>query len=405
VRELSRRYGESVFRETKLLEQRAYLRADQRSVTTTLMADALRHSAYYKSLPPPAVRDSGWHATQQPVFFEQRYAAKEAITRPLPVCEPTPSLSWIPWPPVLATALADGTGAATIKRAPAEPPPASAAASAGIHLIVFVHGFHGSSYDLRTMRDLLALLLPTKDKVRFLCSQSNEEHTAHASFETLGANLAKEITDFMRSENIVHSCSRVSLVCHSFGAIIGRVALSRPDLEGLRPLLHTYVSFSGPHLGMLYGSNALVELGMWGLRRWKKAQCLTELSLKDKPEASETLLYRLSKQPVLGLFTNVLLVSSIEDRYVPHHSARVQLCEEAIHDVRNGHIFASMVHNLLGPLSEVNLVHVEIHFGDPPEDKILAKLDAAIGRTAHISFLDNKAFVEMFVYTYLAYFV
>jgi hypothetical protein len=64
-----------------------------------------------------------------------------------------------------------------------------------------------------------------------------------------------------------------------------------------------------------------------------------------------------------------------------------------------------MVHNLLGPLSEVNLVHVEIHFGDPPEDKILAKLDAAIGRTAHISFLDNKAFVEMFVYTYLAYFV
>jgi hypothetical protein len=241
--------------------------------------------------------------------------------------------------------------------------------------------------------------------VRFLCSQSNEEHTAHASFETLGANLAKEITDFMRSENIVQACSRVSLVCHSFGAIIGRVALSRPDLEGLRPLLHTYVSFSGPHLGMLYGSNALVELGMWGLRRWKKAQCLTELSLKDKPEASETLLYRLSKQPVLGLFTNVLLVSSIEDRYVPHHSARVQLCEEAIHDVRNGHIFASMVHNLLGPLSEVNLMHVEIHFGDPPEDKILAKLDAAIGRTAHISFLDNKAFVEMFVYTYLAYFV
>lgn len=46
----------------------------------------------------------------------------------------------------------------------------------------------------------------------------------------------------------------------------------------------------------------------------------------------------------------------------------------------------------------------QVHFGDPPEDKILAKLDAAIGRTAHISFLDNDAFVQMFVYTYLQFF-
>jgi len=45
--------------------------------------------------------------------------------------------------------------------------------------------------------------------------------------------------------------------------------------------LHTYVSFSGPHLGMLYTSNLLVELGVWGLRKWKHAHCLTELSLKD----------------------------------------------------------------------------------------------------------------------------
>ena len=155
---------------------------------------------------------------------------------------------------------------------------------------------------------------------------------------------------------------------------------------------------------MLYGSNALVELGMWGLRRFKKAQCLTELSLKDTREPTQTLLYRLSKQPVLSLFSNVLLVSSIEDRYVPHHSARIQLCEEAIHDARNGSIFASMVHNLLGPLTDVNIVHIEVHFGDPPDDKILARLDAAIGRTAHISFLDNDAFVTMFARTYIEYF-
>ena len=107
-----------------------------------------------------------------------------------------------------------------------------------------------------------------------------------------------------------------------------------PDLAPLRPLLHTYTSFSGPHLGMLYSSNALVEIGMWGLRRWKGARCLTELSLKDAADPADAFLYRLAKQPVLGLFRHVLLVSAGEDRYVPHHSARIQLCEEALHDER-----------------------------------------------------------------------
>ena len=45
--------------------------------------------------------------------------------------------------------------------------------------------------------------------------------------------------------------------------------------------VHTLITLSTPHLGMLYGSNALVELGMWGLRRWSGAKCLTELSFKD----------------------------------------------------------------------------------------------------------------------------
>jgi len=274
-----------------------------------------------------------------------------------------------------------------------------------VHFYVFVHGFHGNAYDLRAMRDMLALTLPNKERCKFLCSSSNEEYTAHASFERLGANLACEVLEYIRDEALGHRLTRVSFVCHSFGSIIARVALSRPDMAHLKPLLHTYLSFSGPHLGMLYGSNALVELGMWGLRRWKKAQCLTELSLKDAKDPAASLLYRLSKQPVLEHFKNVLLASSIEDRYVPHHSARVQLCDEAIHDGRYGSIFVSMVHNLLSPLTHVNLLHIEVHFGEPPASTVFAQLDAAIGRTAHISFLDNDAFISMFVHAYLGYFV
>ena len=34
----------------------------------------------------------------------------------------------------------------------------------------------------------------------------------------------------------------------------------------------------------------------------------------------------------------------------------------------------------------------------------MARLDAAIGRTAHINFLDNDTFVQMFVHAYLGFF-
>ena len=127
---------------------------------------------------------------------------------------------------------------------------------------------------------------------------------------------------------------------------------------------------------------------------------------------------RLRSQPELRCFKNVILVSSVEDRYVPHHSARVQLCAEvrcttpveaepctaeqcgrpsatsfichvhqsmcnasprirhtpcmhageycrqAVHDTRYGSAFISMVHNLMSALAETNLVHVEVHFGE-----------------------------------------
>eukprot|EP00966_Prymnesium_polylepis_P077838 1803980-Prymnesium_polylepis.1 len=184
---------------------------------------------------------------------------------------------------------------------------------------------------------------------------------------------------------------KISFVCHSFGGIICRAALAHEDFKPLLPKLHTLVTLSSPHLGMLYGTNSLVELGIWGLRKFRNAQCLTELSLKDGKTASSSFLYSLSKADVLSHFKNILLVSSIEDRYVPHHSARLQLCREAIADHRTGSTFVSMVHNLLAPLGNCNLLHIEVNFGTKPEAKLMSQLDSAIGRTAHISYLENDS--------------
>lgn len=56
--------------------------------------------------------------------------------------------------------------------------------------------------------------------------------------------------------------TRISFVAHSLGTIIVRSALSRPQLRPILPRLHTFLSLSGPHLGTLFNSSGLVNMGI-----------------------------------------------------------------------------------------------------------------------------------------------
>ena len=89
------------------------------------------------------------------------------------------------------------------------------------------------------------------------------------------------------------------------------------------------------------------------MQKWKKTGSLHQLALKDHSDPRETFLYKLSLQrgtvrylhtmnlasttrhvlcSGLEYFRNVLLVSSTQDRYVPFHSSRIELCRSAVKD-------------------------------------------------------------------------
>lgn len=55
-----------------------------------------------------------------------------------------------------------------------------------------------------------------------------------------------------------------SFVGHSLGNLIVRSVLSRPRFKCYLSRLHTFLSLSGPHLGTLYNSSALVNTGKCG---------------------------------------------------------------------------------------------------------------------------------------------
>lgn len=96
---------------------------------------------------------------------------------------------------------------------------------------------------------------------------------------------------------------------------------------------------------------------MWVMQRWKKSGSLQQLALKDHSDIRQTFMYKLSENSNLHLFKSVLLAGSSQDKYVPIHSARVELCKSAVKDNSVvGEAYKEMVNNILGKVS-LNLFH------------------------------------------------
>lgn len=153
----------------------------------------------------------------------------------------------------------------------------------GLHLIVCVHGLDGNSADLRLVKTYLELVLPGSN-LDFLMSERNQvrllvknslsfyrfrQHVSFcyfqggtfSSFDAMTDRLVSEIFCYLEANNL--NPKRISFVGHSLGTIIIRSALTRPQMRPLLSKLHTFLSLSGPHLGTLYNSSGLVNMGNW----------------------------------------------------------------------------------------------------------------------------------------------
>lgn len=85
--------------------------------------------------------------------------------------------------------------------------------------------------------------------------------------------------------------------------------------------------------------------GMWFMQKWKKSGSLLQLCLRDSSDLRQSFLYRLSQRSTLHHFKNVLLCGSSQDRYVPPHSARLELCKASIRDQSNlGIVYRWVLH-------------------------------------------------------------
>uniref|UniRef100_A0A096N9Q6 Family with sequence similarity 135 member B n=2 Tax=Papio anubis TaxID=9555 RepID=A0A096N9Q6_PAPAN len=259
----------------------------------------------------------------------------------------------------------------------------------GIHLVVCVHGLDGNSADLRLVKTFIELGLPG-GKLDFLMSEKNQMDT-FADFDTMTDRLLDEIIQHIQLYNL--SISRISFIGHSLGNIIIRSVLTRPRFRYYLNKLHTFLSLSGPHLGTLYNNSTLVSTGLWLMQKLKKSGSLLQLTFRDNADLRKCFLYQLSQKTGLQYFKNVVLVASPQDRYVPFHSARIEMCRTALKDRHTGPVYAEMINNLLGPLVEAKdctLIRHNVFHALPNTANTL------IGRAAHIAVLDSELFLEKF---------
>lgn len=127
-----------------------------------------------------------------------------------------------------------------------------------------------------------------------------------------------------------------------------------------------------------------------------------QLTFTDEADIQNSFLFKLSQEKTLEKFQNIILVSSPQDRYVPYHSARIEMCQAALRDSRKGPSYTAMLKNCLNEIlspatSDRIFIRVDVNFDTSSQ---ALTLNNFIGRAAHIEFLETDNFVRFIMWSF-----
>lgn len=283
------------------------------------------------------------------------------------------------------------------------------------------------------MKTYLEQALP-QQRMDFLVCDSVEGEYTYEDLESLSQEVVGEVVTHIAI--MARPPQRISFVGHSMGAVIVRACISHDLFAPYVGKLYTFLSLSGPHLGLIGNPSRLVYTGLVLLQKWKRSRSLAQLAMKDETDLRRTFLYRLAATSKLHRFKNVLLAASGQDYYAPYYSARIEMNESgsggggatnalnAASDVLGG-IGASiarasgggsgsspsstpaavaneMVRLIMEPLikagnettpaKSVNVIRYDVRLAQQGN-----VADSITGRLNHIAFIDSEVFLEKFL--------
>ena len=256
-----------------------------------------------------------------------------------------------------------------------------------IHAIFLVHGYQGSSVDMHMIKGYINMIYPT---VHTYSSRANENFT-DCDINVLGENLAEEVLHHLYEIKVPKSRLRISFIGHSQGGLIIRAAL--PGLVDYKACMHSIVTLSSPHVGIVYAGNSLLKFGKWVLKKLQKSVSFLQMIMKDNKNFNECFLYKLSTSDGLDWFQHVVLFICSDDPYVPVDSAGMFVPSKCVGTKKEG-LFTELVRNILAKVDEKKFVRIDVNF----KHKQLLDHCVCCGNR-HIDFLDDPCFIKMLCYS------
>eukprot|EP01063_Lacrimia_lanifica_P022225 TRINITY_DN29887_c0_g1_i1.p2 TRINITY_DN29887_c0_g1~~TRINITY_DN29887_c0_g1_i1.p2 ORF type:complete len:917 (+),score=363.52 TRINITY_DN29887_c0_g1_i1:198-2948(+) len=277
---------------------------------------------------------------------------------------------------------------------------AAAAFGGGVapSLVVFVHGWKGNSCDLAIFKNYLHLYIHNASPgTEFLCVRSMEDHP-NKSIKELGGLVAAEVSGYIQ-EHQGGQVARVSFVGHSMGCLVVRAALQAEMFRPYLPHLHTFLSLTGPHLGVPVHERGAIGCAFGFISSVQRSQNIREMRL-DAP-----FLHSLSSTDFIGQFKHVLFFGSELDQFVAPSSALVQpdLSGLALPAGK-----APMVHDMARNITAASsrcatCRRFVVHFAPHARKELTSRFDRVVGKDVHISFLVDANFLNITVNLFKGY--
>lgn len=253
------------------------------------------------------------------------------------------------------------------------------------HLVVLVHGFKGSEFDLFLYKNRL---INTFRHIKCLNSSINVG-VEDIPISSLGLNLANEIKNYITNKKLVH-LKKISFIGHSLGGLIIRAAL--PHLKESKQLLHAYFSLGTPHLGMIDYNSVLVKAGFSLFKKATANKILQQLDFTDASNFEDCEISKLANFPDFDLFRMVVLVGSSADGYCNQNSALINLSDKNSEQAKFGLELMQIAKRISKNFEKIDLVKVSIDM-----EIMERNLDWFIGRTPHILLIDSVEIVEQLI--------
>jgi len=264
----------------------------------------------------------------------------------------------------------------------------------GIHVVILVHGYNGSSWDLHALR--VALRNVNRNILTYSSCINSSALATGSSLLLQGKKLAEEIHEYIKKRELEHIMTRLSFVSFSIGGLIARVALGH--LKTYQPCFHAFVSLNTPHLG--YSTElknfSAIGAGIWALQKIQRSKALLELRHADGDENNKPTLEVLNEGNFaknIGTFKYAVFLGTEGDVIAPINGSAL-LKDELISDSKLDRMRESLLRTLL--THNVQVYHIHAVFPEVKASGFESALDTVIVRQNHLLVIKSEHFTRLF---------